>query len=416
MLLKIGIRKNMQYPLFLILFNFFLDIDEIFMRIFCNYKGYFIICFLIFLSQFFSGLIPLLIFKYNNRNKTTKKNINGFQLIQGNNTIKQADSLFKILLLLAFASYFNLIGTIVRRKYFSQINEELPKRGHFIEHRFKNIQIEVSALLSYFTLKIKIYKHQSFSLITILIFLILIMIIDIIDNHLDLPKYFKYLLLSAFSSVARSFLDTIEKYLFDFNFIRPCSILLYEGLIGSLLFPMLLFIDNGSNEDLSQIKNNTNFILLIFLFICFLIINGFKNLYRVLTIQYYSSMTRALAESILDPFIILYYLILFIIDNTQPEKEKQKEKEQKKFIYAYYILIIFCLIIIAFCSLVYNDFIVLYCWGMEENTYIEIKKRSYSNLNNAILDENDSDSDEDDNDNDNAINNTPLIKELKLKN
>jgi len=395
----------MQYPLFLIVLNTLLDFDEMFIRIFFEYyKGYFIFCFLIFLSQFLSGLIPLLIFKFKNCKKTKKKKINGFKLIHGKDKIKQVDSLYKILLLLSFASYFNLIGTIVRRKYFSQMNEELPVRGLFIEHRFKNIQIEASALLSYLTLKIKIYKHQRFSLITISIILLLIMIIDIIDDYKNLPINIKYFLLSAFSNIARSFLDTIEKYLFDFNFLRPCSILLYEGLTGTVLIPMLLLIDNDSYQDFKEIKVEKNNIFLIFLFIGFVIINAFKNLYRVLTIQYYSSMTRALAESILDPFVLFYYLFL-------PEMDNKEKKEGNLNDFIYFFLIIFFLVIIAFCSLVYNDFIVLYCFGMEKNTYIEIKKRSYSNLNNAILDENDSDSDEDNNDDNNA----QLIKELTPK-
>ena len=392
----------MQYPLFLIVLNTLLDFDEVFMRIFCKYyKGYFIFCFLIFLSQFLSGLIPLLIYKYKNHKKTIKKKINGFKLLHGKEKIKQADNLYKILLLLSFASYFNIIGTIVRRKYLSEINKELL-RGQFIEHRFKSIQIEVSALLSYFTLKIKIYKHQRFSLITISIILILIMIIDVIDDNENLSINIKYFLLSAFSNIARSFLDTIEKYLFDFNFLRPCSILLYEGLMGTVLIPTLLLIDNDSFEDLSEVKKNEHIFLLITSFIIFVIINAFKNLYRVLTIQYYSSMTRALAESILDPFILFYYLFLSLRDNNT----ETNNRNLKHFIY--FFLIIFCLVIIAFCSLVYNDFIILYCFGMEKNTYIEIKKRSYSNLNNAILDENDSDSDEDNNDDNNA----QLIKEL----
>ena len=383
MLIKIGIRNNLLYPINLILTNLLLDIDQIIIKEYCNYyEGYLICCTLIFISQLLSGLFPFLIFKYQNRKKTKKKNINGLNLIQGKDKIKQADNICIILILLFFASYYNLIGTIVRRKYFYQKNGNVPKRGNFIEHRFKNIQIEVSALLSYLALKIKMYKHQRVSLIIILIFLILIMIIDIIDYRSDLSNRIKYFLLSAFSNIARSFLDTIEKYLFDFNFLRPCSILLYEGLIGASFIPILLLIDNESYEDFREFKENKNKILLVFLFFLFLIINAFKNIYRVLTIQYYSSMTRALAESILDPFILLYYLKLM----NDPETND----------YIYFFLIIFCLLIIAICSLIYNDFIVLYCCGMEKNTYLEIKKRSYNNLNNAILNESDSDSDEDD--------------------
>ena len=37
---------------------------------------------------------------------------------------------------------------------------------------------------------------------------------------------------------------------------------------------------------------------------------------------------------------------------------------------------IFLSIIMAFCSCVYNDFIVLYFCGLEYNTYLEVSKRS----------------------------------------
>jgi hypothetical protein len=126
-----------------------LDFDEMFITLLCGFsKSYFIFCTLIFLSQLLSGLIPL--------------------LIQGKEEINGSDKFYKILLLLLIASYFNFIGTIVRRKYFSTINDNLPERDHFSEFRFKNIQIEVSALLCYLALKIKIYKHQLISLTIVL--------------------------------------------------------------------------------------------------------------------------------------------------------------------------------------------------------------------------------------------------------
>ena len=45
----------------------------------------------------------------------------------------------------------------------------------------------------------------------------------------------------------------------------------------------------------------------------------------------------------------------------------------------------------SFFSLVYNDFIVLYCCGLERNTYREIRKRSLVYDINDMLKENESD-------------------------
>ena len=93
--------------------------------------------------------------------------------------------------------------------------------------------------MSYLTIKIKIYKHQLVSLITIFIILLIIIIIDLINDHSDLLLKLKYFILTAFTCTARSFLDTIEKYLFDLDFLRPYAILIFEGLIGSIFNPML---------------------------------------------------------------------------------------------------------------------------------------------------------------------------------
>ena len=43
---------------------------------------------------------------------------------------------------------------------------------------------------------------------------------------------------------------------------------------------------------------------------------------------------------------------------------------------------------ISFLSFVYNDFIVLYCFGLEYNTHLEIQKRAilYENIDASIMD------------------------------
>jgi len=86
-------------------------------------------------------------------------------------------------------------------------------------------------------------------------------------------------------------------------------------------------------------------------------------------------MTRALAESIIDPSDFIY---LFI-----------KNEIIKEGINLYYfIAIAVSLFVISFLLLVYNDFIVLYCFGLEYNTHLEIQKRSilYENIDGSIMD------------------------------
>ena len=76
-------------------------------------------------------------------------------------------------------------------------------------------------------------------------------------------------------------------------------------------------------------------------------------------------MTRALAESILDPLIIIYYFFF----------EKRDDKYTSE-LWIYFIINFICSIIMVICSCIYNEFIILYYCGLEHETFYEIRKRS----------------------------------------
>ena len=358
----IGFRKNLCYPLMLIVCISIRKLDEIFMNSIYEYKnGFFISPLLIFTSQFFAGFIPAL-YKYVKGKKNSRKNNTylGIKLIQNKLEITQHDNQIKIFILISFASFFNYVSTINR----SEINPY-----HF-ENKIRSIQIVFSALLCYFTIRTKIYKHQLFSLIIIFIIILMILVIDYFFYKKPITLLESYGL-GIFSCFSKAFLDTIEKYLFEFDYLDPYKVLMLEGLIGCLLLPFLLFLDE-TYEDIKNILENKHWELIIFLFIYFFL-SSFKNIYKVLTIKFYSPMTRALAESIIDPFVFIY------------DSFKGKNKDVSMF---YRIIILIFLLIASFLSLIYNDFIILYCCGLEYNTHLEIQKRtiSYSNINGSIMD------------------------------
>ena len=368
---KIGIRNNLYYPLMLIVCISLRKIDEIIINLSCEYnKSFFITPLLIFISQFFAGFIPIF---NSEKKKTSQKNsiYSGIELIKNESTINQPDNEMKIYILIIFASFFNYIGVIVRKN-----NND----SHF-ENKVRGIQIIFSALLCYFTIRIKIYKHQLFSLIVIFIILIIILSMDFSENR-NTNDFFKNYGLGIFSCLSRTFLDTIEKYLFEFDYLNPYKVLMLEGLIGCLLLP-ILFITNKTTEDFNEFfgKEAWRLALLIILSLIYLILSLFKNVYRVLTIKSYSPMTRALAESIIDPFDFIY---LFI---NRKKIYNLKNNNILNNIF-YFIVIFICLLITSFLSFVYNDFIVLYCCGLEYNTHLEIQKRSilYENINGSIMD------------------------------
>ena len=270
----------------------------------------------------------------------------------------------KILFLFFLASYFDFSGTMARK--FSFIKCTSIKT---LSSRIRSLQIFISSLLCYFTIRTKIYKHQKFSLYIILFFLVLVILSEFIPNkgisNSDIVeseiKYKVLLLAVSFSSCfEQAFLDTIEKYLLEFNFVSPFTIIAYEGIISIFLL-LIIFLVNGCNLEI--IKGEKDFVLYLFLFLYF-ILSGFKNIYRVNTIKLYSPMTRALTECILDPIITFFNLFYNDI------------KDNKENFLIFFIINVVSLFIMAFCSLVYNDFLVLYCYGLEKETHLEISKRS----------------------------------------
>jgi len=385
-MIKIGIRHNLFYPVMLIAFIGLRKIVEIIIHNNFDDIGKCLLPFLIFLSKFLAGMLAQkfsqFIIKSDNR-----KTIAGFELIHSRIEVPKVDKIRKILLLIFFASYFDIIGTMIR-KYFNITSSN----NNFIEERLKSFQIFTSALLCYFTIRIKMYKHNIFCLIIIFICLVIIIIIELIDKQLDI----NFISITIFSASARAFLDTIEKYLFEFDNMNPFKVMMFEGFINTILTICLFLFSNSSiKEELGGEKKTTtkDLAYLIILLIFYFIFSSFKNIYRVATIKLYSPMTRALAETILDPIIITYSLI----NNSNDIKNNDKGYSNNLLFGFYFGINIFLSIIMAFCSCVYNDFIVLYCCGLEYNTYLEVSKRCLLNNENLCLtEENYSSSDEED--------------------
>ena len=159
-----------------------------------------------------------------------------------------------------------------------------------------------------------------------------------------------------------------EKYLFEYDYINILAMLIYEGLIGVCSF-IIYFIANKEyqNQGKNIIKDMSYFdwklVTFILLIILYTIISGFRNAYRVTTNKFYSPMSRALFESTLDPFLFIYNFFTF------------KTYEESRVKWFFFSFILFSLLLIAFFSLIYNDFLVLNCCGLDYNTYSGINSR-----------------------------------------
>ena len=85
-------------------------------------------------------------------------------------------------------------------------------------------------------------------------------------------------------------------------------------------------------------------------------LSGFKNVFRRYIVKKFTPMTRALAESILDPIFIIYGYF-------QGNEDKLSN----------FITTLICSFIMIFCSCIYNEVFVLYCFGLQNNTHLNYK-------------------------------------------
>ena len=369
MLIKFGFRESLFYPSLFVLFLFIRRIIKFFLEVYLLQKKLsYILILIMFISEIVIGLIFL--FKRNKKkgNSVTSEFM-GIPLIKEVSTLKRPDSNLKVIVLIIFASHFVIIGAISRR-YLT--NNEISKESNLYDEyhaKYRSSEIIIASLLCLFTLKMKIYKHHAFSLIVILMCLIVIFITEIrcgIDN-------LTYCILILISSICRVFLDTIEKYLFDTDFVDIYKITIFEGVIDTIFTCFLYFFD-GPKDEFRKLINNTIdnkdepkgliYWIGILLLLVYGAFSGLKNICRRYTVKKNSPMTRALAESILDPILILYGYL-------NRDKNKIKSEDNRKVIISFIVTFI-CSILMIFCSCVYNEIFVLFCCGLERKTHLYV--------------------------------------------
>lgn len=230
-----------------------------------------------------------------------------------------------------------------------------------------------SAGLCYLLLRTELHKHQTFSLLIIFICSIIILviefIIDIVFNNKNILSYIFVLLLVFINHFFTSFKDVIEKYLLEYNFINAFKMLMIEGIFGCAITFIYWLCEDSLNEIKDIYEQDTlRFILLIICFALFAFLSAGRNAYRVLTNKLYSPMTRTLTDSILDPFLIIFYFF--------GEKDFTIGNDQNLF---YFIINLILSIIINFWGCVYNEIIVLFFYGLEYNTHLVVSDRASMN-------------------------------------
>ena len=375
MFIKFALRRNLIYPLQYILWSFAREITHIIIKESVKFPSPYVYLPLMFIGEILVGII---IYLYERRIMKTKKEekkeayLMSIKLIENQKEEEgdyfvPLDDKIKIIFFIFLASLFDSIQFLLTDINLSY-NKILPAS---FRQRLYGISTISASFFYVYALKLPVYKHHKISLSIIGICLIIVIATEFIFGTMNIFLTPYDLGSSLFciivSQIIVSCRDSIEKYLFEYDYMDPFVVLIYEGIFGFLISQLLL-ISKNYMEDFRNFfgkKDGNKKIGLIFALIFYMIISGWKNLFRVVTTKIYSPMTKTLSDYILNPIYIIYYYLArkdFLINS--------------KFNPWYFSINIILALIISFFGCVYNEFIILFCCRLEHETYEIISQRA----------------------------------------
>ena len=367
-MIKIKLRKNLVY-LFIYYASWYIrKINKMLFQSIFDLDFTYIFLFMMTLGEFFGGL-SLYLYQYKSiKHKTETKyfKINSFHSIEltSLDEIRIGDKTIKRIILIFLACFFDFMEFIIASFHVPFFDKKVSPT---IDLRFGCITTIVSSLIYTYALRIKIVKHHKVSLIFMSSCLFLSFIMEMVYKQdeigigdLILARIFVLCYLTCIS-----FTDCTERYLVDTNFISPFKVLMLEGIFE---FIMTSFFSIGKDpfKDFIKAYNSNsaaNFALLIFLLFNHLWLSAIVNSYKIYCNVIYSSMARSLMDYFMGPIFIIYYFFKGDDFNSN---------------YIYFIGSEILMIIIDFFSCTYNEYIILFCFGLEINTKDEITERAVS--------------------------------------
>ena len=367
-MIKIAFRKNHIYLVFAFISYFIRRIISILLSKIFGLSTSLLFCHLMCLGQIIGGSSIYFYQKsfLDKKGKYTHKRII-YKLTRRERTLKKADNVHKIRLLIFFASFFDLEEYFITTYFIPKI----AKLSTTASFRLSCIMTIMSSLLCFSSFKYKIGKHQILSLIILSIIFLITYSLEFVykPDKVNLSNYIVSYVLLFFHFLFRSFTDVTEKYLGDYDYMNPFQIITTEGIISFVFITIYSFFDNPFKEvgDIYTNISKGEFVLLIFLLFLYFVLCGFVNVYKIICNLLYSPMAKSLASYFLNSAFIIYHYSLgndFLVEG------------EKNILY-FLISIIFS-ILVDFFTLIYNEFIILNFWGLSVETHPEIADRSSS--------------------------------------
>ena len=169
-----------------------------------------------------------------------------------------------------------------------------------IINNFWTFDILFINLFSFFILKSKLYRHQYFSLISIIILGIILITVDLYDKNI---KFISIILVLSIEIIF-SFNIVINKYSMNKYFCSPFEICFYQGLFAIIMNIILLIITKKDNiKDYYKELNSTEtkiFFLLLFSRLSF-------TLFGLVTVKYFTPSHEVLLLIIGEIFLFYKY-------------------------------------------------------------------------------------------------------------
>ena len=315
----------------------------------------------IFFGETLNGILALIIYKQSQNNPKIKDKNNNKNILSINNNIilvqnkKNKKNISKIIIILVFiiiidttSMTYNFI--FLKREGVSSNNEMI-------------FQIFFSGLFCKYFINYSFQKHHYFGMILVLFGIIFLNLHSLTSYNENLFYHIVIFILCIFSSLQ----EVLEKYLMDFEYIYPLTVVFYEGCLGILFLLLIyLFVKILSLNILIEINDaiyeSLNGDFLFYFYILLLILSSSAiNAFFMLTNYYYSPTHRNISDSV--------YYYYYYIERVLTGKNIQKE-------IIYLMINIIGLIFIIFGCLIYNEIIICHFCNFDLNTGEQINKRS----------------------------------------
>jgi len=382
MCIKFAFRRNLIYPMQYIFWGFVREIISMIIYNKIEFRNPYIYLPTMFFGEFFAGGIAYLYEKRvmksmkkekEERGENAEKYFMSIKLIENekeeDDYFTPLDSKIKIIFLIFLSALFDAVQFLLSHiviPHYELLSISFCPRLYGLSTIF-------AALFCVHVLNLPVFRHHKVCLS--IIGFCLIAVVGTEYYFMKSNSFLSYSYLhtglgyAIISQILIAWKDTLEKYLFEYDFMDPFVVLMYEGIFGYLLSFLLLLDKNYFNELSNYYNSNSKKPLLLLnlgaaLFV-YMILSGGKNLFRVVTNKIYSPMTKTLADYFLNPIYLGYYF-----------GACEDFRIHGKFDAWYFSINIVISLIISFFGCAYDEFIILFFCNLERDTHDQISRRA----------------------------------------